>query len=111
MKSRKTDIRVYEKQFYKGNVVLFIYELCAIFISAVGALMVSWLIQQLIDLIAGLLECFSKPRFISRGIAQYKEYIFGELTKKNIAAFSNENSSTYISSLTNDIPAIEKGYL
>ncbi len=136
MKSKKTDIRIYTKQLYKGNVVFLICELCAILISAVGALMVSWLIQQLIDLIggyetgfslleltfialavigglvvAGLLEFFSKPRFISRGIAQYKEYVFEELTKKNIAAFSSENSSTYISSLTNDIPAIEKGYL
>lgn len=136
MKSIKTDIRIYTKQLYKGNVVFLICELCAILISAVGALMVSWLIQQLIDLIggyetgfslleltiialavigglvvAGLLEFFSKPRFISRGIAQYKEYVFEELTKKNIAAFSSENSSTYISSLTNDIPAIEKGYL
>ena len=136
MKSKKTDIRIYTKQLYKGNVVFLICELCAILISAVGALMVSWLIQQLIDLIggyetgfslleltfialavigglvvAGLLEFFSKPRFISLGIAQYKEYVFEELTKKNIAAFSSENSSTYISSLTNDIPAIEKGYL
>ena len=136
MKSKKTDIRIYTKQLYKGNIVFLICELCAILISAVGALMVSWLIQQLIDLIggyetgfsllgltfialavigglvvAGLLEFFSKPRFISRGIAQYKEYVFEELTKKNIAAFSSENSSTYISSLTNDIPAIEKGYL
>ena len=94
MKSKKTDIRIYTKQLYKGNVVFLICELCAILISAVGALMVSWLIQQLIDLIggyetgfslleltfialavigglvvAGLLEFFSKPRFISRGIA------------------------------------------
>lgn len=41
MKSRKTDIQVYKKQFYKGNVVFFICEVCAIFISAIGTLMVS----------------------------------------------------------------------
>ena len=34
-----------------------------------------------------------------------------ELTKKNISAFSGENSSTYVSALTNDIQAIEQGYL
>ena len=136
MKSRTTDIQVYVKQFYKGNLTFFVIVLCDILLSVTGALMVSWLIQQLIDLIGGyetgftlpgliiialsvigglvvayLLECYAKPRFVSRGISQYKEYVFGELTKKNISAFSGENSSTYISSLTNDIQAIEQGYL
>ena len=53
----------------------------------------------------------STPKFVSRGISQYKEYVYEELTKKNISAFSKENSSTYISALTNDIQVIEKGYL
>ena len=136
MKKRKLDIRPYTKQFYTGNVVYFIFALCETLLGVIGALLVSWLIQQLIDLIGGyetgfnllqltiitlvliggvavanLISYHSKPTFITRGISQYKEYVFGELTKKNISAFSGENSSTYISALTNDIQTIEQGYL
>ena len=136
MKNRKLDIRPYTKQFYRGNVVYFLFALCETLLGVIGALLVSWLIQQLIDLIGGyetgfsllqltiitlvliggiavanLISYHSKPKFITRGISQYKEYVFGELTKKNISAFSGENSSTYISALTNDIQTIEQGYL
>ena len=136
MKNRKLDIRPYTKQFYKGNVLCFLFALCETLLEVIGALLVSWLIQQLIDLISGyetgfsllqltiitlaliggaavanLISYHSKPRFITRGISQYKEYVFGELTKKNISAFSGEDSSTYISALTNDIQTIEQGYL
>jgi len=136
MKNSKLDIRLYTKQFYKGNVVCFIVALCETLLMSVGALLVSWMMQQLIDLIGGyetgftllqltmislvllggcaaayLISYHSKPKFITRGISQYKEYVFGELTKKNISAFFGENSSTYLSALTNDIQAIEKGYL
>lgn len=136
MANKSPDIRPFTKQFYKGNAVYFILALCETLLSAIGALLVSWLIQQLVDLISGydtrftllqlsiitsvliggiavayLISYHSKPKFITRGISQYKTYVFGELTKKNISAFSGENSSTYISALTNDIQVIEKGYL
>lgn len=136
MKNSKLDIRSYTKQFYKGNIVSFLFAMCTSLISAIGALLISWLIQQLVDLIGSydtgfslfeltmitvglvgaatasyIIAYHSKPKFIVRGISQYKEYVFGEITKKNISAFSGENSSTYISALTNDIQAIEQGYL
>lgn len=136
MKKPRTDIRSYTRQFYKGNIVSFLFALCVTILGAIASLLVSWLIQQLIDLIsgydtgftllqltiitlgligvvavAGLISYHSRPIFITRGISQYKEYVFGELTKKNISAFSDENSSAYISALTNDIQTIEQGYL
>ena len=136
MKNRKPDLRPYTKQFYKGNVVNFLFALCETLLVSIGALLVSWLMQQLIDLIGGyetgftlsrltllslvliggmaaayLISYASKPRFITRGISQYKEAVFAELTRKNISAFSGEKSSTYISALTNDIQTIEQGYL
>lgn len=105
-------------------------------LSAVGALIVSWLLQMLVDivggydvgfsltdlsvitlllligiLIAGMIGYQFRPKFIVRGISQYKEYVFSLLTKKSIAAFSGENPSAYISALTNDIRIIEQGYL
>ena len=97
MKNRKLDIRPYTKQFYKGNTIYFIFALCETLLGAIGALLVSWLVQQLIDLIGGYETGFnllqltiitlvliggiavanmisypSKPKFITRGISQYK---------------------------------------
>ena len=130
------DIRPFTKQFYKGNVVSFLFALCETLLVSIGALLCSWLMQQLIDLVGGyetgftlpqltvlslvligtialayLISYHSRPKLFTRGISQYKEYVFSELTKKNISAFSGENSSTYISALTNDIQVIEQGYL
>lgn len=133
---KKIDIRPYTREFYKGNMVCFIFTLCETFLATISSLLVAWLLQQLLDLIGGydtgftllwltvitlllivgvvaekLISYHAKPKFITRGISQYKEYVFSKLTKKNISAFSGENSSTYISALTNDIQTIEQGYL
>ncbi len=136
MKNNKIDIRPYTRQFYRGNILSFTFALSETLLTVIFNLIVSWLLQQILDLIggvntgftlgsliiislvvvtgivcAGTISYHSRPRFITRGISQYKEFVFGEITKKNISAFSGENSSTYISALTNDIQAIEQGYL
>ena len=136
MKRNRIDIHPYTRQFYKHNMLCLLIALCGTLLITIAALLVSWLLQQLLDLIGGydtgitLSElivmtlaligiivmakflCYhSIPKFITRGSAQYKEYIFQELTKKNISAFSKENTATYVSALTNDIPTIEQGYL
>ena len=136
MKNKKVDIRPYTRQFYRGNVLSFALALSETLLTVIFNLIVSWLLQQILDLIggvdtgftlgsliiisfvvvtgivcAGTVSYHSRPRFITRGISQYKEFVFGEITKKNISAFLGENSSTYISALTNDIQAIEQGYL
>lgn len=136
MKRNSIDIHPYTRQFYKHNLLCLLIALCGTLLITIAALLVSWLLQQLLDLIGGYdtgitlselivmtlaligiivmakLLCYhSIPKFITRGSAQYKEYIFQELTKKNISAFSKENTATYVSALTNDIPTIEQGYL
>lgn len=132
----KTNTRPFVKQFYKGNKGLLVLMICVSLLTSVGNLAVAWLIQQITDLVGGndtgytiteialVTACLiagtafayfiiyhTKPKFVARGIAQYKEYIFGILAEKKISAFSKESSSVYISALTNDIAAIEKGYL
>ena len=132
----KKNIDTFTSQFYHGNTAVYLIALSQTFMEAGCSLGVSWLLQQLIDLIGGsntgftlvqlalitlglivtttastLVMYHTKPRFISRALSQYKEYVFGELTKKNIAAFSAESTSPYISGLTNDMQVIEKGYL
>ena len=126
----------YINQFYKKNKLNFLLAFTEVIFVTVIALVISWLLQQIIDLIAGanskyklyqlaiiggsillitfiayLISYFSKPKFITKGISQYKEYIFESITKKKISAFLGEDSSKYISGLTNDINTIEKGYL
>ena len=132
----KKNIDTFTSQFYRGNTAVYLIALSQTFMESGCSLGVSWLLQQLIDLIGGsntgftlvqlalitlglivtttastLVLYHTKPRFISRALSQYKEYVFGELTKKNIAAFSAESTSPYISGLTNDMQVIEKGYL
>lgn len=136
MTSKDQSIRPYTRQFFQGNLLHFLFSLCEILLGSIGSLAVSWLLQKLIDLIGGydvglsllqftliagglilelaianLIGYHATPRFITQGISQYKEYVFHRLTRKSISAFSGENTTAYISALTNDIQAIEQGYL
>lgn len=136
MTGNNKKIRPYIRQFYRGNQgYLFLAVLLTICNTAAN-LMVSWLIQEIVDMASGKnvgfsfveitalcvcalaiivvgygLSYISKPRFISKAVAQYKNYVFSELSRKSIAAFSSENTSIYISALSNDINSIETGYL
>ena len=132
----KTDIRPFTRQFYRGNKSRLILAVLGLLLATGVELMVSWLIQQLVDMTTGLDTGFafsqlaimtvltlllnvaaygiartSRPRFTTRGIAQYKEYVFARLCGKGISAFSGENSALYISALSNDAESIELNYL
>lgn len=132
----KVDIRPFTKQFFKGNTVYFVLAMVQTVVMTAAQLMLSWLLQQVIDLMTGsntnftlgqlftlALVCFglllggygfaylSKPRFITKAIGQYKIYAFERLCEKGIGAFSGENSSLYISALSNDANTFETNYL
>lgn len=136
MKTVKTDIRPYTHQFYRGNGWCLALALVQTVTLAGSNLAISWLLQQVLDLAAGVdigftlgqltiialistamvaagFMCarFSKPRFLSRAIGQYQDFVFQQLSKKGIAAFSGENTSFYISALSNDTSSIENHYL
>ena len=53
----------------------------------------------------------TKPQFIAKAIGQYKEYVFQKISQKGISAFAGENTSFYISALSNDANTIETDYL
>ena len=133
---KKTDIRQFTKQFYRGNGGYFVLAMVQTVLATAAQLMISWLLQQIIDLITGANTAFtlselaimavallvivivaymaaywSKPKFITKAIGQYKDYAFEKLSHKGIGAFSGENSSLYISALSNDANTIENGYL
>ena len=126
----------YLRQFYRGNGWRFALAMVATLVLTASTMMISWLIQVIIDLSTGadvgfsfsqvvqltvagiLLEAFayflayhSKPWFVAKGVGQYKEYVFTRLCQKGIGAFSKENSSLYISALSNDALTVEMSYL
>ena len=130
------DLRPYTRTFFRGNRLNFALALADVLLSAAANLLISWLLQQILDLIGGsgagwtlrqlaviaaglvagaavscLFSYFFKPRFLTRAMAQYRETLFGRLMEKPLAAFTGENSSLYLSALTNDLSVIEKGYL
>jgi len=135
-KQEKINIKPFTRQFYRGNAGYLILAVLALLLDTGVSLMVSWLIQQLVDMTTGLdtgftfrqiviltaltlvlsgaasgLSYASRPRFTTRGIGQYKQYVFERLCNKGISAFSGENSSLYISALSNDSESIELNYL
>ena len=99
-------------------------------------LILSWIIQQLMDTAAGesealsfrtlllisagfvllcaglsLLNYASQPRFLERAMRQYKDFAFKKLTGKSISSFRDESAAGYLSALTNDAASIETNYL
>ncbi len=133
---KKPDIRPYVRQFYRGNRGLLALAVVQTLLMCFSQLLISWLIQQILDQITGANESFTfsqtvwqtvfgtvlmavacglswmvKPRFIARAMAQYKNFVYEQLSKKSIAAFSGENTALYLSALSNDVNTIETGYL
>ena len=99
-------------------------------------LILSWIIQQLMDTAAGasgalsfrtlllisagfvllcaglsLLNYASQPRFLERAMRQYKDFAFKKLIEKSISSFRDESAAGYLSALTNDAASIETNYL
>lgn len=128
--------RQFTRHFYLHNRCAFLVAMTATILTACSNLAISWLMQQIIDTASGksglfsllqltlicicisagivivlVLEYFSCPRFIKRAMRQYKDFSFEEMAKKNINAFTGENTSTYISALSNDATSIESNYL
>ena len=135
-KQSHSDIRPFTRQFYRGNGWRLTLAMVQTVFLTGASLMISWLIQQIIDFTNGIdigfsfsqlvgltliglafevgafaFAYISKPGFIAKGIGQYKEYVFSQMCRKGISAFSGENSALYISALSNDAASIETNYL
>lgn len=135
MKNKQNRKR-FTRQFFRGNGWNMAVALLQAVMIVGANLLLSWLMQQLIDVSTGVSTAFtlgqlviiggicvaivaagcglayiSKPRFLFKAMTQYKNYVFSELSKKNISAFNDENTSLYISALSNDSNSIETDYL
>lgn len=132
MKTTNKLRKQYTRQFYKGNCLYIIIGIIQSVILAISQLYLAWLMQELVDtatgasttytlgqvLLFGLvciglfvltsaLDYVSKPKFKAKAMQQYKNKVFEDLSRKNISAFTGENTSLYLSALTNDASTIE----
>ena len=125
-------VRQLTAQFYRGNLPMFALAVFAALTGGTLNLIVTWLMQQLIDAASGLpgalplgqlawitggfillcaalmlLKYASEPRFIEKAMRQYKDFAFQKLTEKSISSFRAESTAAYLSALTNDAASIE----
>ena len=123
-------------QFYRGNVANFTVAAFAALAGGSLNLIISWIMQQLIDAASGtegalplsaltkisgafillcvalfLLKYASEPRFVVKAMRQYKDFAFQKLTEKSASSFRKESAATYLSALTNDAGSVEADYL
>ena len=134
-KTQKQRRREFTRQFFRGNGWPLFLGILKTLVLCGSNLMISWLMQVLVDasggngnrslgelvLLCGIctalvaLGCWmsyhSQPRFVSRAMEQYKGYVFSRISRKSISAFAREDTSLYLSALSNDANTIETDFL
>lgn len=70
-----------------------------------------FIILFVLSVLMYILIIYLKPKYQKKALTQYKNNIYGHILDKSIANFNKHNTSTYISSLTNDVNKIETDYL
>lgn len=127
--------RPFLKELFRNNKFNLAMTVLAALLGAAGALVISWLLKEVSDLISGdcpygmgtllliagggialhviawILDRAFLTEFRTKAVKQYRKYVFGRLMEKGIQAFSGENSSLYISALSNDVNTIEKDFI
>ena len=134
-KQNKKKSREFTHQLYYKNRINFIVTIILTIAMSSLNLMISWLIQQIMDCtanqdmqalvrsawiviivvviytIANVMYRAVYPRFLQRAMQQYRDYAFSRLTQKSLRSFSKEGTALYVSALTNDCTSIENNYL
>ena len=138
-KTAKEEIKALRRPFlrelFRENRFNLAMTLVSAALMAGGELVVSWLIKEIVDLISGIspftfgtllliagggllmmvlaaaIDYTFLSRFRAKAMKQYREYVFSRLLDKGIQAFSGENSSLYLSALSNDVNTIERDFL
>ena len=135
MKQNKKKSREFRRRLFYKNKICFIASVIMTIVMSFLNLMISWLIQQIMDSMANqnmqsVVRCAwiaasvviaytvanavyraVYPRFLQRAMQQYRDYAFSRLTQKSLRSFSKEGTALYVSALTNDCTSIENNYL
>ena len=132
--NKKKNMEFIHQLYYKNRINFIVTIILTIAMSSLN-LMISWLIQQIMDCtanqdmqalvrsawiviivvviytIANVMYRAVYPRFLQRAMQQYRDYAFSRLTQKSLRSFSKEGTALYVSALTNDCTSIENNYL
>ena len=124
-----------KSQFHRDNHANYILSVIGSLLSGTMCMGISWILGELLDtaagkgnysitellritlavaalfLLASFLNYHAKPGYIKKAMQNYKDLLFRKLTEKSITSFRSENTSTYLSALTNDCTSIETNYL
>ena len=127
--------RPFIRTLFRKNKFNLVMTVTASLLAAAANLVISWLIKEVSDLISGdselsfrtllfvagiafallvlgwVLDRVFLSEFRSKAMKQYRDYVFDRLMGKGIQAFSAENSSLYISALSNDVNTIERDFI
>ena len=127
--------RPFIREFFRKNKGSLAMTLLASLLGSASNLVISWLLKEVSDLISGdcrygfftlllvavgalillllgwILDTLFLSRFRARAMKQYRAYAFERLMEKGILAFSGENTSLYLSALSNDVNIIERDFI
>ena len=127
--------RPFVKELFRKNKFNLIMTVISGLLAAGANLVISWLIKEVSDLISGdceyglptllviaggafallivswILDRVFLSEFHSKAMKQYRAYVFERLMRKGVQAFSGENSSLYISALSNDANTIGTDFI
>ena len=127
--------RPFLKELFRKNRFNLAMTIVAALLASASNIVISWLIKEVSDIISGdsgysfgtllailgvgfimlllawVLDKAFLSEFRAKAMRQYREYVFGRLMEKGIQAFSGENSSLYISALSNDVNTIERDFV
>ena len=127
--------RPFVKELFRKNKFNLVMTVVAAFLTSASELVISWTLKGISDLISGdgaisigtmllvalvgfallllawVLDRTFLSAFRARAMQQYRKFVFDRLLEKGIQAFSGENSSRYLSALSNDANTIEQDYV
>lgn len=127
--------RPFVRELFRNNKFNLAMTVLAAVLTSVVVLITSWMLKAVSDVIAGVgeypmgtllliaggtialmvaamvVDRAFLSRFRVRAMEQYRAYAFDRLMEKGIQAFSGENTSLYISALSNDVNTIEQDFV
>lgn len=124
-----------KKELYKNNIFNFIIITISSILNSLLLLCVSILLERILfaategsldllieqlyfvlftfilTVLCSIVTIFIEPKYRKKAMLQYKNNIYSLLLNKSIDEFNENESSVYLSSLTNDINYIEENYI
>ncbi|MBD5538274.1 MAG: ABC transporter ATP-binding protein [Lachnospiraceae bacterium] len=131
----KKIMKRYRQKFYEKNMLNYVLTICATICSSISSVLLAGLLKELMDIagggsMEGLKRCLvltlavvagfcvvflvmrsTKYNFMRKAVTGYRNLAFQDITAKSISSLGKNNSSDYISALTNDVTSIESKYL